>query len=74
MVKMRDIDDLMGYLQDYAEKWDAIATGLNFQPDQAHSHIDHSSTTSERAALSMDPEGHYWPGPYHGRSISHSEQ
>ena len=34
MVKRSDVDDLMGYLHDYADKWEAIGTGLNFQPDE----------------------------------------
>ena len=47
MVKMRDIDDLMGYLQDYAEKWEAIGTGLNFQPDELK-HILTLTTPQQR--------------------------
>ena len=32
MVKGSDVDDLMGYLHNYADKWEAIGTGLKFQP------------------------------------------
>ena len=34
MVKRSDVDDLMGYLHDYADKWEAIGTGLDFQPEE----------------------------------------
>ena len=34
MVKFNAIDKLMGYLHDYADKWEAIGTGLNFKPDE----------------------------------------
>ena len=34
MVKFNAIEKLMGYLHNYAGKWEAIGIGLNFQPDE----------------------------------------
>ena len=34
VVDFSTIDDIMGYLHDYADKWEAIGIGLNFQPDE----------------------------------------